>query len=141
MLLLFAVPLQGQAPHIHRLLFAGVEEQVERVLVVACEVPEASPVVTRTSRHEAEHDLLPLLLRDTRMHDTVNHFRERTVATEHEQLVVTFLHELTRQLGSMRGILGHFICEGLMAFFDQFEQIQPLFTIAVLTRFGIDNDT
>ncbi len=113
--MLDAVAPIGDATDIDRMTFA-LEETLEALFMILGQTPEPSPVVTRTARHETDPDLRPLLRRQVGTHDAVDGFGEGAVAAENKDLVVSFLHQFTRQLDGMAGELGNTISERLMPF-------------------------
>ena len=99
--------------HIHGLRRAG-EEAFEGFLIVAGEVPEASPVVARTARHESERNPATLFIGYFSPHDAVDDFAKCAVTTKHKKPVISQFHQFARLLNSMIGITGDAIGEGFV---------------------------
>ena len=114
-----AVSPIGDATDIYRMSLA-LEESSERLLMVLGQGPIPRPVVTGSARHESQLDSSPLLRAYLRTHDTVHRLAERPISAENEDLIITFLHQLTRQLNSMSRIFRHAIGKRLMALAQQF---------------------
>ena len=129
----------GDAAYVDGMSFA-LEETAQGLFMVLGERPVASPVITRSAGHKTDLDLGSLLGREVGPHDTVDGFGERTVSAEDEDLVVPFLHQLTRQLDRMSGKLGHTVGERQMPLAQQVPQVDTLCTESFLARFRIDDD-
>lgn len=105
----------GDAAYINRMSFA-LEEAFEALFVFFVQIPEPSPVVTCSPRHESHLYFRALLRLKVCAHDTVDGFGQRTVTAENEYLVVSFFDQFTRQFDGMTCKLGDTVSERLMPF-------------------------
>lgn len=108
------VAVVGDTSHIDGVSFA-FKEAFEALFVVFGEVPISSPVVACATGHDAEVYLSALFGGDIGRHDAVECLAECTVSAKHEYLVIATLYEVTRQFGSMAGVLGDTVGEGLVS--------------------------
>ncbi len=118
-MMLNAVSPIGDAADIDRMALTA-EETMEAHFMALVQSPEPSPVVSRTAGHETHLDLRPLFGRQVGPHDAVDRFGERTVAAEHQYLIVSFLHQFARQFDRMTCELRHAVRKGRMALTQQF---------------------
>ena len=129
----------GDATDVDRMARA-LEETTKRFFVILGQPPIATPVITCTTRHQSHLYLRFLGGRQRRTHDAIDGFGQRAITAEDQYLVVSFLHQLTRQLNRMTRIFGHAIRKGQMALTQQMPQVDALRTEVVLARFRIDDD-
>ena len=89
-----AVAPIGKTTYIQRLALA-IEEAIQRLFVVFVQPPEASPIVSRAARHQAETYLSTLFIGDVGTHNAIDSLGECTITTQDKYFVVAFLHQLT----------------------------------------------